>query len=43
MSPFVLTLYVLVWPVLVAGVLAVLCTAFGREAAEARREGRELV
>jgi hypothetical protein len=43
MSPFVLTLYVLVWPVLVAGVLAVLCTAFGREAAEAKREGRELV
>jgi hypothetical protein len=43
MSPFVLTLYVLVWPVLVAGVLAVLCTAFGREVAEARREGRELV
>ncbi|MEX5294211.1 putative transporter small subunit [Kocuria sp. CPCC 205268] len=43
MSAFALTVYVLVWPLLVAGTLAVICTAFGREAARARREGHDLV
>lgn len=43
MSPLALTVYVLVWPLLVAGTLAVICTAFGKEAARARREGRDLV
>ncbi|GEO91480.1 putative transporter small subunit [Kocuria flava] len=43
MTSFLLTVYVLVWPLVVAGVLAVLCTAFGKEAAEARRQGRDLV
>ncbi|MFI7496457.1 putative transporter small subunit [Kocuria sp. M4R2S49] len=43
MSPLALTVYVLVWPLLVAGTLAVICTAFGKEAAEARRDGHELI
>ncbi|MCJ8503855.1 putative transporter small subunit [Kocuria flava] len=43
MTPFLLTVYVLVWPLVVAGVLAVLCTAFGKEAVRARRQGRDLV
>lgn len=43
MSPFLLTLYVLIWPVLVTGTLAVICRAFAREVAEARRQGRHLI
>jgi hypothetical protein len=43
MTPFLLTIYVLVWPVLVAGTLAVISRAFLRERAEAKREGRELI
>lgn len=43
MSSTFLTVYVLMWPVLVAGVLFVLVRAFSREWRKARREGRTLV
>lgn len=43
MSVFLLTLYVLVWPIIVAGVLYVLGKAFLREILDARREGRPLI
>lgn len=43
MSVFFLTLYVLMWPVIVAGVLFVLGRAFIKEILEARREGRPLI
>lgn len=43
MSVFLLTLYVLVWPIIVAGVLYVLGKAFLREILDAKREGRPLI
>lgn len=43
MSVFWLTVYVLVWPVIVAGVLYVLGKAFYQEIREAKREGRPLI
>ncbi|ANH38707.1 hypothetical protein I601_2283 [Nocardioides dokdonensis FR1436] len=43
MSTTILTLYVLIWPVVVAGVLFVICRAFLREWTSARREGRDLI
>lgn len=43
MSPMFLTIYVLMWPVLVAGVLFVLVRAFSREWHKAKQEGRSLV
>lgn len=43
MSPILLTIYVLVWPVIVAGVLSVLVRGFVKEAAEAKREGLPLI
>ncbi|WP_227487363.1 putative transporter small subunit [Nocardioides malaquae] len=43
MSTFALTFYVLMWPVIVAVVLAVIGTAFYREWREARRNGEDLV
>ena len=38
-----LTIYVLVWPALVAGVLFVISRAFIAEWREARREGRDII
>lgn len=38
-----LTAYVLMWPVIVAGVLFTIVRGFIAEAREARREGRPLV
>ncbi|MCH1882359.1 putative transporter small subunit [Agrococcus sp. ARC_14] len=38
-----LTIYFLVWPVIVAGVLFVICRAFFREMREAKREGRPII
>ena len=38
-----LTLYVLIWPVIVIGVLAVIVTAFTRELRQARKEGRRII
>ncbi|HJC59272.1 MAG TPA: putative transporter small subunit [Candidatus Dietzia intestinigallinarum] len=43
MSPILLTIYVLMWPVIVAGVLAVLVRGFAKEAAEARRDGVPII
>ncbi|WP_239456549.1 putative transporter small subunit [Nocardioides solisilvae] len=43
MSTTALTLYVLVWPVVVGVVLLVLSRAFVAEWLEARREGRDLI
>lgn len=43
MSTLALTIYVLVWPVIVAAVLFVISRGFLREWAEARREGRDVI
>ncbi|WP_237759986.1 putative transporter small subunit [Arthrobacter alpinus] len=43
MSVFFLTLYVLVWPVIVVGVIYVLGKALWQEIREAKREGRPLI
>ncbi|GAA5229843.1 putative transporter small subunit [Arthrobacter cryoconiti] len=43
MNEIFLTLYVLVWPVVVLGVLWVLGRAFIKEILQARREGRSLI
>ena len=43
MSPVFLTIYVLIWPVIVAVVLWVLVRAFVHEWQTAKREGRPLI
>lgn len=43
MSITALTVYVLMWPVIVAVVLAVICVGFVREMRDAKKEGRDLV
>lgn len=43
MNATLLTLYVLVWPVICAGLLVVLVGSVIRDWREARREGRDLV
>lgn len=43
MTPILLTIYVLIWPVIVAGVLAVLVRNFVKEAAEAKRDGVPII
>ncbi|GAA2089635.1 MULTISPECIES: putative transporter small subunit [Brevibacterium] len=43
MSAAVLTVYVLVWPVLVAGILVTIARGFAKDAKEARDEGRPLI
>lgn len=43
MEPIFLTLYVLLWPVIVAGTLVVISRAFLREWLAAQRENRHLV
>ena len=43
MSPLFLTIYVLIWPAIVAVVLWVLVSAFFKEWRSARREGRPLI
>lgn len=40
---FWLTLYVLVWPVIVAGTLTYIVRAFMRDAKEAKKEGRSVI
>lgn len=40
---FLLTFYILIWPVLSAGVLAVLIFALIRDLRAARREGQEMI
>lgn len=43
METLMLTVYVLMWPVLVAGTLFALCRGFLRDWLEARREGRGII
>lgn len=43
METLFLTLYVLIWPLIVAGVLFVITRAFFAELRQARREGRDIV
>lgn len=43
MDNWELTLYVLIWPLIVAGVLAVLVYAFVREWLESRRDGEDII
>lgn len=38
-----LTIYILIWPVIAAAVLYVICSAFLREWREARRDAGDLV
>ncbi len=43
METVFLTLYLLVWPVIVAGVLVVISRAFLRDWLQAKREGRQII
>lgn len=43
MSAMALTVYVLMWPVIVAAVLGVISRAFLSEARRARRNGEDLI
>lgn len=43
MSPFMLTVYVLMWPVIVAGTLTVIVRAFAKEAQQAKKEDRTII
>ncbi|WBY02400.1 putative transporter small subunit [Ramlibacter tataouinensis] len=43
MDTFWITAYILVWPVIAAGVLAVLVVSIGRDFLVARRTGTEIV
>ncbi|MBP1327210.1 hypothetical protein JOF28_002442 [Leucobacter exalbidus] len=42
-ATFWLTLYVLIWPVVVVGTLSLIIRAFVRDAREAKREGRSII
>ena len=43
MTTFWLTVYVLIWPVVVAGVLLQISRAFFRDWRQARRDGRSII
>lgn len=43
MDIFMLTVYVLVWPIVVIGVLAVIIRAFAKDARQAKSEGRQII
>ena len=43
MDIFLMTVYMLVWPVIVVGTLVVIIRAFVKDAREARREGRQII
>ncbi len=43
MTTLALSAYILMWPVIVAGVLFVISRAFYREWAEARRNGKPII
>ncbi|MGO1544581.1 MAG: putative transporter small subunit [Gulosibacter sp.] len=43
METFLMTAYVMVWPVIVAGTLAVIVGAFVRDWWKARKEGRDII
>lgn len=40
---FLLTFYILIWPVISAGVLALLLTALIKDMRDARRGGQEMI
>lgn len=43
MSITALTVYILIWPVIVAVILTVLCVGFYKELRAAKREGRRII
>jgi hypothetical protein len=43
MEILMLTAYVLVWPIVVIGVLAVIIRAFVKDARQAKQEGRQII
>ena len=43
MSSYALTLYVMIWPVIAAGVMITLCVSVFRDMRKARRDGTDLV
>lgn len=43
MSITALTVYILIWPVIVAAILAVICIGFYKELRSARKEGRDII
>ncbi|MFC0582140.1 putative transporter small subunit [Micrococcoides hystricis] len=43
MTTFFLTVYVLMWPVIVAGVLFIIARAFFKELREARERGEQII
>lgn len=43
MTPMFLSLYLLIWPLIVAAVLSVILVAFGKEWRKARAAGRRLI
>lgn len=43
MTTIALTAYVLMWPVIVAGVMIVIGQAFIKEARQARKEGKPMI
>lgn len=43
MEIILLTVYVLMWPIIVAGVLWIICRAFFKDWSEARRAGRSII
>lgn len=43
MEILMLTAYVLVWPIVVIGVLAVIIRAFVKDARQAKAEGRQII
>lgn len=43
MSSYALTLYVMIWPVIAAGVMITLCVSVYRDMRKAKRDGTDLV
>lgn len=43
MSIPALTVYILIWPVIVAVVLVIICVAFYKEWSSAKKEGRDII
>lgn len=43
MDPLMLTVYALIWPVIVIGTLVVIIRAFAKDAREAKKEGRQII
>ena len=43
METILLTVYVLIWPIIVAGVLWILCSALIKDWSEARKAGRSII